>query len=172
MGDDLFARSSSAVLSECGQFRYRLERTLGDAGPVYAFFGVNPSTADADIDDATVRKWRGFVSRWGGSRFIVGNVFAFRATDVRALASAPDPIGRLNNDHIAQIIADADILVPCWGNRSKVPPQLRSSFRWLLQVLHASGKPVKTFGLSQGGDPMHPLMLGYATPLVSMEPTP
>jgi hypothetical protein len=166
---DLFA---SAVVSDCGKFRYRLERVVGGGGPVYAFFGVNPSTADASIDDATVRKWRGFVSRWGGSRFIVGNVFALRATDVRELSSASDPIGRLNNDHIASIIADADILVPCWGNRSKVPPTLRASFRWLLQTLHASGKPVKAFGLSQGGDPLHPLMLGYATPLIDLEPRP
>jgi len=164
--------TGSAVLSECGQYRYRLERTVADTGPVYAFFGVNPSTADADLDDATVRKWRGFVTRWGGSRFIVGNVFAFRATDVRALASAPDPIGRKNNDHIARIIEDADVLVPCWGNRSKVPPQLRSSFHWLTQVLHASGKPVMAFGLSQSRDPLHPLMLGYATPLIRLEPTP
>lgn len=157
----------SAVLSDDGLFRYRLEREVAESGAAYAFFGVNPSTADAEVDDATVRKWRGFVSRWGGSRFIVGNVFAFLATDVRALASAVDPIGRRNNDHLAQIIADADILVPCWGNRSKVPPALRSNFRWMLQTLHASGKPVMAFGKSKTGDPLHPLMLGYATPLTA-----
>jgi hypothetical protein len=162
----------SAIISDCGKFRYRLEREVATEGPVYAFFGVNPSTADASLDDATVRKWRGFVSRWGGSRFIVGNVFAFRATEVKELATATDPIGRLNNDHIASIIADADILVPCWGNRSKVPPSLRSSFRWLLQTLHATDKPIMAFGLSKSGDPLHPLMLGYSTPLIRLEPTP
>lgn len=167
---ELFPKGG-AVLSDCGTWRYRLDRRVAEVGPVYAFFGVNPSTADASIDDATVRKWRGFVTRWGGSRFIVGNVFAFRATDVRELASAADPIGRMNNDHIRAIIAEADILVPCWGNRSKVPVELRSSFHWLTQVLQAAGKPVMTFGLSQGGDPKHPLMLGYDTELVAL-PTP
>lgn len=34
----------SAILSPCGLYRYRLERTVGMEGPVYAFFGVNPST--------------------------------------------------------------------------------------------------------------------------------
>ena len=159
----------SAIISDCGTFRYRLERSVASTGPTYAFFGVNLSMADASLDDATVRKWRGFVSRWGGSRFIVGNVFAFRATDVRELAAARDPIGRLNNDHIASIVADADILVPCWGNRAKVPPDLRSNFRWLLHLLHASGKPVMAFGLSKTGDPMHPLMLGYDTKLIRLE---
>lgn len=162
---DLFA-SGAAVLSDCGLYRYRLERRVADAGPVYAFFGVNPSTADASLDDATVRKWRGFVTRWGGSRFIVGNVFAYRSTDVKALAHAADPIGRMNNDHIAQIVCDADILVPCWGDQTKVPAQLRLHFHWLRQVLTASRKPLKTFGLSKGGFPMHPLMLGYDTALV------
>jgi hypothetical protein len=162
---------ASAVISDCGQFRYRLEReilTNLSSGPVYAFFGINPSTADASLDDATVRKWRGFVSRWGGSRFIVGNVFAFRATDVKMLSQVPDPIGRLNNDYLKAIVAEADILVPCWGNSSKVPRELRLHLRWLMNQLRGAGKPLMTFGLSKSGDPMHPLMLGYDTQLVSL----
>lgn len=156
----------SAVISDCGKFRYRLDRTVGEYGFVYAFFGVNPSTADASIDDATVRKWNGFTQRWGASRYVVGNVFAFRSTDVKALAKADDPIGRLNNDYLKQIIADADVLVPCWGDQMKVPQQLRMHFHWMMQQLVGSGKPVKTFGLSKGGFPKHPLMLGYDTPLI------
>ena len=127
---------------------------------------MNPSTADASVDDATVRKWRGFVQRWGGSRFIVGNVFAYRATDVNELATAVDPFGDLIGDHITDIITEADILVPCWGNTSKVPPSLRYAFGELMDALLSSGKPVKCFGLTASGDPRHPLMLGYSTPLV------
>lgn len=165
----------AAVISDCGEYRYRLERTVDEmfGGPVFAFFGINPSTADASIDDATVRKWRGFVSRWRGSRFIVGNVFAFRATDVKELARTPDPIGRLNNDHIKQIIADASVLIPCWGNTSKVPGELRHNFRWMARMISEAGKPVRAFGYSKAGDPLHPLMLGYDTPLVDWpRPTP
>ena len=160
------ASGKGAIVSDCGKFRYRLDRKIGEAGPVYAFFGINPSTADASMDDATVRKWNGFAQRWDASRYVVGNVFAFRSTDVRALATAADPIGRLNNDHIKQIIAEADILVPCWGDQTKVPSGLRMHFHWMRQVLEAAGKPIKTFGLSKGGFPKHPLMLGYDTPLV------
>lgn len=170
-GLDLFP-SGSAVLSDCGAYRYRLERHVADSGPVFAFFGVNPSTADASEDDATVRKWRGFVTRWGGSRFIVGNVFAFRATDVRGLASVADPVGQVNNGHLQEIISDADVLVPCWGNTTKLPRELRPHCRWLLHVLCMAGKPVKTFGLTQSGDPLHPLMLGYDTPLVDWSARP
>ena len=99
----------NAVISNCGMYRYRLDRMVSDSGPVYAFFGVNPSTADASVDDATVRKWRGFVQRWGGSRFIVGNVFAYRATDVNELATAVDPFGDLIGDHTTEIISEAEL---------------------------------------------------------------
>ena len=156
----------NAVISNCGMYRYRLDRTVSDSCPVFAFFGVNPSTADASSDDSTVRKWRGFTQRWGGSRFIVGNVFAYRSTDVRQLATVEDALGYLSGEHITNIINEADILVPCWGNTSKVPPSLRYAFGELMDALLSSGKPVKCFGLTASGDPRHPLMLGYSTPLV------
>ena len=66
-----------AVISLCGKYRYRLERHWSPlAGPTWAFFGVNPSTADADKEDATTRKWREEhalrdVSSTGGSRRLV-----------------------------------------------------------------------------------------------------
>ena len=156
----------SAIISPCGQYRYRLERTIAMEGPVYAFFGVNPSTADAAVDDATVRKWTGFCKRWGAQRFIVGNVFAYRATDVKALATVGDPFGDDIGDHVTSIIEEADILVPCWGDTCKVPPKLQFAFDVLMDALVSSGKPVRHFGLTKGGDPKHPLMLGYNTPLV------
>lgn len=157
----------SAIISPCGLYRYRLERTVAPTGPVYAYFGVNPSTAGATANDATVRKWMGFTKKFGGSRFIVGNVFAFRATDVKALATVEDPYGPEIGDHVTRIIEDADILVPCWGSITKVPPKLWDAFDVLMDALTSSGKPVQCFGLTKDGDPKHPLMLGYDTPLVA-----
>lgn len=158
----------SAILSTCGTYRYRLERTVSDRGTTYGFFGVNPSTADATLDDATVRKWRGFTDRWEGWRFLVGNAFAFRATDVRALQRVADPVGPDNDFHIERIAAQADVLVPCWGNTQKVPEALRGRFAQVLAILRATGKPVMTFGFTTGGDPKHPLMLGYGAKLIEL----
>ncbi|MGM3851662.1 DUF1643 domain-containing protein, partial [Salmonella sp. NW36] len=73
----------SAIISKCGMYRYRLERDVQPEGLVFGYFGVNGSTATATEDDHTVRKWIGFTKVNGGRRFIVGNAFAFRATDVR-----------------------------------------------------------------------------------------
>jgi len=157
----------NAVISECGLYRYRLDRNINGllGGKVYAFFGVNPSTADSSTDDATVRKWRGFVSRWGGSRFIVGNVFAYRATDVKELAIVDSPIGPLNDRYLHDICTEADILVPCWGDRGKLPQQLRRHLDYAMSYVQSFRKPVMTFGVTKGGDPLHPLMLGYSTEL-------
>lgn len=156
----------SAIISHCQKYRYRLERRIQDEGPVYAFFGINPSTADATLDDHTVTKWTGFCKRWGASRFIVGNVFAYRATDVAELAVVADPHGPELTHHLGEIIREADVLVPCWGVISKAPKALHGSFADLAAQLRASGKPVKCFGLSRSGDPLHPLMLAYSTHLV------
>jgi hypothetical protein len=156
----------SAIISPCGTYRYRLERSVSTDGVVYAYFGVNGSTATAAQDDHTVTKWIGFTERTGGKRFIVGNAFAYRAKDVAALNGAEDPVGPDNDTHLDQIIRDADILVPCWGSRTKIPVRLRASLDILRTRLFASGKPVKVWGFTKSGDPLHPLTLGYATPLV------
>lgn len=156
----------SAEFSPCGNYRYRLERQIAESGIVIAFFGVNPSTAGAEVEDQTTLKWRGFSERHGARRYIAGNPFAYRATDIKHLASVRDPIGPDNLRHLARIIEDAHLLVPCWGNRSKLPPQLRPQLHSLEFIIRASGKPVKIFGLTKSGDPMHPLMLAYSTPLV------
>lgn len=156
----------SAVISACGTFRYTLEREVQLAGIVFAYFGVNGSTADGQHDDQTVSKWTGFTKLNGGRRFIVGNAFAYRSKEVRALARAVDPVGPDNDAYLRAIIDKADVLVPCWGPRTKVPAQLRYRYDVLEAMLFASGKPVMCFGLSKSGDPLHPLMLAYATPLI------
>jgi hypothetical protein len=158
--------SGTAVVSRCGTWRYRLDRQVQPHGQVFAYFGVNGSTATARVDDHTVRKWIGFTERNGGSRFIVGNAFAFRATDVRELGQAIDPVGPRNKTHLANIIAEADVLVPCWGSRTKLPGRLHGQLDALREQILASGKPVRIWGLSQSGDPLHPLTLAYSLPLV------
>lgn len=160
----------SAIISVCGLYRYRLEREVQQDGLTFAYFGVNPSTADASIDDTTVRKLRGFTEKNGGRKFIVGNAFAFRSTDVDGLASAIDPVGRENPGHILEIMHDADVIVPCWGSRRKLPMRLRPRFdalkKFIFDYAEKNGKPVRVFGFAKSGDPLHPQMLGYSTPLI------
>ncbi len=158
----------SAIISECGQYRYRLDRKVRLAGPVIAFFGVNPSTADASLDDATTRKWWGFSERMGARAYIAGNLFAYRATDVRQLAAVDNPVGYANGDYLAAIIKEANILVPCWGNLKKLRrvPEFALQVQRVSAMLRQSGKPCLCFGLTKEGDPKHPLFIGYDTKLI------
>lgn len=158
-----------AVISECKQYRYYLHRYWPGLGEQVTenvlFIGVNPSTADAEIDDATVRKWIGFCSRWNKNRFVVANLFAYRATNVRTLAEIDDPLGPENDQYLRDEIKDASLIIPCWGARSKLPKALHPRIAVVNQMLKDSGKTVMCFGKTPHGDPYHPLMLGYSTQL-------
>ncbi|MBU9293051.1 DUF1643 domain-containing protein [Burkholderia multivorans] len=156
----------SAIISPCCRYRYRLEREVAPTGFVVAFFGVNASRADASIRDHTDLKWTGFAYRWGARKYIAGNPFAYRSPSVLDLAAVVDPIGPENDAYLTQIIGDADLLVPCWGDRGKLPKCLRPRLHAVEGMLRASGKPLKVFGLTAKGDPKHPLMLPYDTALI------
>jgi hypothetical protein len=158
----------SATISDCGHYRYDLTRVINpNPVGVVMFIGVNPSTADATLDDQTVRKWAGFTQRWGYGVFRVGNLFAYRATDVRELSRVPDPVGPDNDRHLHGMLAQASLVVPCWGNASKIPLLHRSRIKKVCAMLRDLDvfTPVQCLGKTKSGDPKHPLMLGYNTPL-------
>lgn len=156
----------SAVLSDCGLYRYRLERhgLLGAGG--VAWIMVNPSTADAKEDDATIRKVIGFTNRLGGGWAVVGNKFAYRATDVKELRRVADPRGPENDAHLEQIMAAAPVVIAAWGPLGKLPPHLRKRWRTVAAIADRVGAKLMCFGTAQDGQPRHPLMLAYDTPLV------
>lgn len=159
---------NGAVISECGLYRYELSRFEKDADPslpLIGYYGINPSTAGPEIDDHSTRKLMVFTRLYPARGYILGNPFGLRAADVKALRGAHNPVGPDNDHFLHQIIRDVDIHVPMWGNRTKVPKNLRFHFDDLADLLFASGKPVLTFGLTIAGDPMHPLMIGYNTVL-------
>ncbi len=157
----------TALLSSCRKYRYKLYRDVNkDGDKVIAYFGINPSTADETINDHTVKKWIGFTKRNNGKRLIAANVFAFRTTQVSELAKVDNPVGTNNIKHVMEVINESDVLVPCWGDRSKIPTELHAELDKFLILLEQSGKPVLCFGKTKSGDPKHPQMLGYETPLV------
>jgi hypothetical protein len=81
----------------------------------------NPSTADDQFDDPTIRRCVGFAKRWGYSGLSVTNLFAFRATypkDLHAFAARdlPSAIGIENDQHLMIEARAADTIVCAWGN--------------------------------------------------------
>ena len=165
----MFSRSS-AIISPCGLYRYRLERD-GPGEGATAVVMVNPSTADAEEDDATIRKLKGFGARYGWGRLIVGNLFAFRSTDVRALASARDPVGGDNGYRLAEIFLSAERAIFAWGPMAKLPKRLRGHWMEVDRICRAMHLTPMSIGApAKDGHPCHPLMLPYERELQPWHP--
>ena len=154
----------TAVISPCGLYRYRLDRMIGE-GRTAAFIMVNPSTADATEDDATIRKVIGFSERNGIGRIIVGNKFAFRATDIKALRSTGEPRGEANDHYLEQILREADLHIVAWGPLAKLPADLRGRWKRVVAIADRLGCQLHCIGTVDGGHPRHPLMTPYSTPI-------
>lgn len=159
-----------ALISPCGRYRYRLDRDgLSGKGTV-VWIMVNPSTADATQDDATIRRVRGFSQRLGFARFTVGNLFAYRATDVRELRSVSDPIGPKNDDQLHFMVGSANMVIVAWGPVAKQPPVLRDRFKAIVKMAESYGQKLMCLGTANDGHPRHPLMLANDTPLQIWNP--
>lgn len=153
-----------ALLSECGRYRYRLWRLWDDLAPVMVWVMLNPSTADADVDDPTIRKCIGFAKRQRHGGIIVVNLFAWRATKPTDLTRVPEPVGPDNDQHIvwalrAPLLASS---VAGWGR----PPNRRIARRAdHVRHLMRIHRQFMSFGRTKEGHPRHPLYLPYTTPL-------
>ncbi|ANH71481.1 hypothetical protein ACS15_2299 [Ralstonia insidiosa] len=154
----------SAVISPCGKFRYRLGRRWA-SGPAMLFIMLNPSTADASVDDPTIRKCIGFAERNGADAIEVVNLFAFRATDPKALAYAGWPVGPDNAEYIAratkEVHEDEGRIVFAWGANARG----RDEAQAMIGDLAYRDIPGYTLRLLLDGTPAHPLMLPYSCSL-------
>lgn len=150
----------AAHLSSDGRYRWWLQRSWqhGGDGRVVCFVMLNPSTADALIDDPTVRRCMGFAARWGFSRLLIRNLFALRATKPAELTTAHDPTGGHYGDAELATAASADVTVAAWG--AHVPFGRDEE---VLRIL--SGATLYCLGKTKNGCPRHPLYVRADQPL-------
>ncbi len=146
-----------ARISKCGRYRYVLTREFG-GDSTCLFVMLNPSTADADQDDPTVRRCIGFAKRGGFGRLEVVNLYAFRSTLPSTLFTAPDPAGPGNICEIREALGRADMVIAAWGNNVNFGVN-SGRVGEVMALIERSGKPVKCFGLTGQGQPKHPLYL-------------
>jgi len=152
---------NDAVISECGQYRYLLRRTWDHAKPRALLIMLNPSTADARKDDATIRSCVRLLSGLGYGSMEVVNLFAFRATKPDELAKQADPIGPKNLDVIEAAIGRCDVAICAWG----AYPPARQHAAEPLNAIRSRRPAVYCFGKTQAGAPKHPLYIKSGTSL-------
>jgi len=140
----------TATISECGLYRYDLTRRWADGGTTCAFVGLNPSTADAELDDPTIRRCIGFARDWGHSRLVMLNAYGYRATNPKEMKQAADPIGPQNDNFLVWWFNSCKLVVAAWGNNIDIGRQkhIVELFPWM-----------KILQLTKGGCPGHPLYL-------------
>ena len=139
------------------EYRYRLDRVWEPKEKFAMFVLMNPSTAEADIDDSTIAKCCRFAQAWGYGGLGVANTFAYRCTDQKRLLDIADPIGPDNDKHIIEMAKKAAIVVFAYGEPHK---SLRSRGPALAKLLMEKAH-VTPYVLSIGkkGTPKHPLYL-------------
>ena len=162
--------NGDATFSEDGRYRQLMRRWLGPVFPerYILFIGMNPSTADASVNDPTcAREWT-FARREGFEAMTKANVGDYRATEPKMLlapgveASSPG-----NLPAIRKAAAGAERVVMCHGKLNRA---LAPAGEVLIAAMRADGVPLWCFGTNGDGSPKHPLYLRGDTPLVRYEP--
>jgi len=146
---------AGATFSSCRRWRYLLWRRWDDAKPAANFLMLNPSTADEHRLDPSCARARDYAERWGFGALIVTNLFAWRATDPRAMQRAAEPVGRSNNQAILRAARQSAIVVCAWGNHGAH----RDRAATVLANLRGAKVPLHALRVTARGEPAHPLYL-------------
>jgi len=153
----------SAVISDCGAYRYFLLRGELNQLP---FIMLNPSTADDKIDDPTIRRCLSFAEKFGYGGIVVVNLYALRATKPEELWKCTDPVGPENDMWLAKIASKCPEVVCAWGTNARADRVQHAA-----EVLKANGTKLKCLGTTKNGSPRHPLYVKGDQPLLDWEPT-
>ncbi len=148
---------STAIYSDCEQYRYSLTRIWNPEGRKALFVMLNPSTATEVQNDPTVERCERRARALGFGAFQVTNIFAWRDTDPRKMRAAVDPVGPENDAAILKGAQWADQVIAAWGthgaHRDRGPA--------VEALLRDTGQPLFHLGLTKGGHPKHPLYIAY-----------
>jgi hypothetical protein len=149
-----------AILSPCGAFRYLLWREWDASLPCLLWVMLNPSTADASTDDATIRKCMAFARLWGFGSIRVVNLYAYRTVSPAELKRAAYSVGFDNNVHLFVEFQRHKHIVCAWGANAQ--PERVAFVMRMLQVLD---RQPQCLTITKDGQPGHPLYVPMATPL-------
>ena len=173
--------ATGASISPCGKYRFSLWREwrgthdrknwrwLGAKDGAGAELGeplscvfvmLNPSTADADQDDPTIRRCVAFAKAWKFERLEVVNLYAYRATKPKDLFAAGEAMHHFDNQrHVERAARDSGIIICAWGAHGDIF-QGETVRGWMI------GKDHYALGFTRDGLPRHPLYLpANATPI-------
>lgn len=152
------------MFNETRTHRYLLERHW-QPGLVMTWVMLNPSTADAFTDDATICRCVSFARREGCGGMRVVNLYALRATDPREIRRHPDPIGPCNLRFLCEQTRGVRVIA-AWGADGALNERGDEVGRYLI----GTGVVLECLGVTTTGHPRHPLYVRADAPLALWTP--
>lgn len=146
---DLF-EDSGAHFSSCRKYRYALYRIWDDSKPLVMFIGLNPSTANENEDDPTIRRVKRFARDWGFGGVYMMNLFAYITPYPDKLILYADPIG--NNDAwLKEVSEKCGAVVFAWGSFKQATERAKDVSKLFTNAM--------ALRINKDGTPAHPLYI-------------
>ena len=135
--------------------RYSLAREWDKSKNKILYIMFNPSKADDNRDDPTIRRLIDFTKKFNYGGFFVGNIFTKITPNPKDIDKSSG-ITYKNSEELLKLINKVDEIVYAWGNSIEEPKILKKLIF----------KP-KCFGKNFNGTPKHPLYLSSSSKLES-----
>ena len=173
---------SDAIFSDCGRYRYWLERIWDLERPILPWVLLNGSTAGSIRNDPTVKRVISFTRQWEFGGLWLVNAYGAVATKPRDLFAMEDNVGPCNRHYVQKAICDANRharsltetpelpVVVGWGNHGANGEQDRRVLDWISRA----GVQVRLqcLGVTKLGCPRHPLYCAADTARVNYDGRP
>ena len=154
-----FLKSPNGAHMAGRSYRYLLWRRWVDLPCRFVcFVMLNPSTADDEKDDATIRRCIKFADSWGYGGLLVVNLFAYRATDPKDLPGPSLAVGAGNDYWIEAAARYARSVVVAWGANQTAGRDVE-----VVELLRSLPVRLECLGTTKSGAPRHPLRLRAST---------
>lgn len=168
MSDLLIERSADID----GNHRFSLSRVWDRRLPIAAWLMLNPSTADDEQDDPTIRRVMHFSRENGCGGAIVVNLWPLRTAYPRdlwpAIACVPAKVLERNEASIFDANRAASLHIVAFGadaGRSHRPHVAKMLGAFRNRSVPVGSAPFRCLGLTDDGWPLHPLARGrFAIP--------
>lgn len=154
-----------AIFDPTQTYRYSLWREWNLARPRIGFIMLNPSRADAQVDDPTIRRCIAFAHTWNFGALEVVNLFAYRTSHPADLKRVLDPVGGENDRYLLSLGQRVNQIILAWGNWGNLQNRNRCVLQLLEQQTYLSC--LHCLGMTKTGHPRHPLYVkGSVLPVV------
>lgn len=146
-------KKSGAEFSSCGKYRYVLWRIWDEDKPIAMCVGLNPSTANYETNDPTIRQLISRLPYLGFGGFQMTNLYALVSSKPSALSDVPDAL-KDNDLWLEKIAHQCDGIIFCWGTFKQA--------HYRASLMKKKFPNAKCFGHAKSGEPIHPLALMYS----------